>query len=159
MKIACPCGEQISDTTDSLPNKAYLLADQDWAASTDGAQERWPDIEAIWLRKTREIYQCAACGRLTFNDPVTGHLLWFSPEHDPRRRALGTVEGNTFRSNLVATWRSSQAKGDIFWNTSGDLDGGWETFADRDAWMSRYREVEAQLQREGRLGLAEVVER
>lgn len=56
MKLRCPCGHVISDTTDYLPYKASLLADQDeeafWgslssglaglmAATRSGGREEW----------------------------------------------------------------------------------------------------------------------
>lgn len=158
MKIGCLCGETISDTTDALPNKAYLLADQDWTALTNCSEDEVPDAEAVW-RKTREVYQCTSCGRLTFDDPVTKQLIWFKPEIDPRQRALGSVDGNAFRADLVATWRDVAGNGELFWNSSGDHPGGWEVFSNRNDWMRRYAEVQVELKAEGRLGSCEMRER
>lgn len=157
MKIDCLCGSTISDTTDSLPNKGYLLADQDWAELTSRPDNTRPDADTVWF-KSREIYQCTECGRLTFDDPVTKQLLWFKPEIDPRGRALGSVDGDAFRANLDATWRHAKGEGELFWNSSGDRHGGWEVFSDQAAWLRRFDEVVIQLKAEGRLGKAEVRE-
>lgn len=151
MKIGCLCGATISDTTDFLPNKGYLLADQDWGELTDRADDQIPSAETVWL-KARAIYQCTSCGRLTFDDPVTKQLIWFKPEIDPRGHALGSVDGDAFRANVMATWRSANDAGDLSWNSSGDRPGGWERFSDQTAWRRRYDEVVAQLTAEGRLG-------
>jgi hypothetical protein len=88
MKITCPCGSVISDTTDDLPYKAYLRADQDDAEyqgildrdaraiarahrgepSGGVAQEQLERaLQELGLSATRlerPIYECQVCGRI-----------------------------------------------------------------------------------------------
>ena len=88
MKITCPCGSVISDTTDDLPCKAYLRADQDDAAYQDildrdaraiarahrsepsdnvaqGKLERaLQELGLSATRLERPIYECQVCGRI-----------------------------------------------------------------------------------------------
>ncbi|MBS0298291.1 MAG: hypothetical protein JSR45_18475 [Proteobacteria bacterium] len=149
MKIDCPCGEVIHDSADSLPHKAWLLADQDleaFYALTDK-----PHGAADGLSLARTAYQCAACGRLTLDDPVTGEMLWFAPEHDPRKRAFGSKLGNSYPVGLRGAWHAHLGYGDLFWGTSGDRPGGYERFENPKALEARYREVKAELQAQGRL--------
>ena len=155
MWIECPCGGVIKDNSDGLPNKAYLLADQDWSVILDAAKPGKPPIVDVGPR-TREVYQCVQCGRLTFDDPVTGEMLWFAPENDPRGRALGSIDGNAFKVRLVGRWRPHGNIGDLHWRTSGDLDGGFEQFEDRAGLERRYHEVLAMLRGQGRLTEAEL---
>jgi hypothetical protein len=149
MKIECPCGALIHDSADNLPHKAWLLADQDleeFHALTDK-----PRGAANGLLLARAAYQCAACGRLTLDDPVTGEMLWFAPEHDPRKQAFGSGRGNAHPVSLRGAWRAHLGYGDLSWGTSGDLSGGYERFDDPKALEARFREVRAELHAQGRL--------
>ncbi len=154
MKITCLCGETISDAGDALPDKAWLLADQDYAAITE--QTGTAELVETRAAAMRPVRQCWNCGRLCLDDPVTGSLVWYRPEADPRRNVLGSIKGNSYRVALIGTWQDWQdpPRGDLFWGTSGDLAGGYETFASLDELERRYHAVRAQLHREGRLGRA-----
>lgn len=152
MKIECRCGYIISDSTDCLPDKAYLLADQDLGAVYDGHNDAAARFEAV-----RELmqctYQCFACGRLCI-DAGTRGLLWFIPEGGRHERALGSVLGRSYKVFLRARWTSSHSlgpRGEVFWGSSGDLPGGFEDFASPDAVEVRYAEVKRELMAEGRL--------
>ncbi len=150
MKIQCPCGELIHDGSDAQPNKAWLLADQDWSTVMNRPGPPASFTDSLGLM--RILYQCWSCGRLTLDDPVTGEMLWFAPEHDPRGKALGSKLGNAYPVSLTGAWRG--AAGDLHWGTSGDCPGGFEQFDDREALVRRYQEVLAQLKAEGRLQAA-----
>ncbi len=150
MKIHCPCGGLIVDGTDSLPNKAYLLADQDWTGMVGESEAE--DASLFELRRqSRAAYQCHACGRLTLDDPVTGEMLWFAPEQPHTRSALGSVRGDAFPADLRGRWRSHANEGDLYWNSSGDLPGGFEKFNDQAALAKRYHAVLEMLMAQGRL--------
>lgn len=88
MKVLCPCGTVISDTTDALPYKAYLRSDQDEFAYQDilvrdaralarSFRDEYSDDVAenmlqIALQEfglsaaglERAIYECPDCGRM-----------------------------------------------------------------------------------------------
>lgn len=82
MKILCECGATIVDQADQLPNKAHLIADQDWdgifeaidqaienpgtaASAREAACMR---VRELILAKARMAWQCFACGRLYLDD-------------------------------------------------------------------------------------------
>jgi hypothetical protein len=96
MKISCQCGAIISDNTDNLPHRGYLLPDQEWFATYDAIDDEVIDplaagrIEkeaAYWLarsiigRSARLMYQCRACGRLYIYD-LQGQLQCYLPESE-----------------------------------------------------------------------------
>ena len=62
MKIQCPCGALIIDTTDKLPYKAWLLTDQDMFL----LYESFEDVQFHEVREhfMKAIYQCESCGRI-----------------------------------------------------------------------------------------------
>src|SRR3974377_2190293 len=82
MKIHCPCGAVISDSTDGLPRKGHLIPDQEWvplcttvekviadAASGRVALEAaFTQVHLILGDARRLVYQCRDCGRLFIND-------------------------------------------------------------------------------------------
>lgn len=151
MKIGCPCGAVIHDNTDFEPDKAYLLADQDLCRLEEVADHDAViplDVSGpLW----RTIYQCWSCGRLTLADPVTGKMLWFAPENDERKKALGSSEGNAFKVSLTGRWRPNEQRGEVSWGSGGDQEGGFEEFDDKAAFERRYHQVFRMLSQEGRL--------
>jgi hypothetical protein len=82
MKIGCPCGGVVYDQTDNLPDKAYLIPDQERFATLDAmdvviddviAKRADADTAYIAIRRilgeaARHVYQCRACGRLFVDD-------------------------------------------------------------------------------------------
>ena len=92
MHFYCPCGNRISDTTDNIPHKAYLLPDQD-KISYCAALEQIIQAEHLSVEEkldqilvrlqghylSRCIYQCSCCGRL-FVDDTSYNLHSFLPE-------------------------------------------------------------------------------
>ncbi len=102
MKIVCPCGNIISDNTDSMRHKGHLTPDQDLYAVWDGIDEQVIDRVAtgdmpiedaymvsreIMRSTTRSMYQCFACGRL-YVDGVDGTRNCFVPEHDSTDKGI-----------------------------------------------------------------------
>lgn len=93
MKIDCPCGNEISDNTDALPCKGYVLADEDFfpvldkldsvienvsaAQETVGTAKR--DAQHALISKFRGIWVCRDCGRIALDDAQC-QLHWFSPD-------------------------------------------------------------------------------
>jgi DNA replicative helicase MCM subunit Mcm2 (Cdc46/Mcm family) len=82
MKISCPCGAIISDSTDGLPGKGHLIPDQEWIPLCsalekviEDAMSRRIEAEAALMQvhvllgeASRFVYQCRDCGRLFVND-------------------------------------------------------------------------------------------
>lgn len=82
MKISCACGYQILDSTDYLPHKGHIIADQLWFdmfdeidAVIEGCGSGKGDREAACmrvresvLRRTRLAWQCSQCGILHLDD-------------------------------------------------------------------------------------------
>ena len=138
MKLNCPCGNRLSDTTDFLSYKAHLIADQDFedvmSAAESGGRCAWDAM----TKYRRQIYQCTVCTRLLLlldNDVVT-----FSAD-DPARsgQALRSVDGARWRRNLRGHWRNG--RGEVWWGF-GVADQGYETdFATWEDVEARYFEV------------------
>jgi hypothetical protein len=82
MKIHCPCGAIISDSTDGLPRKGHLIPDQEWGpmctalekviedamARRLGAEAAFMQIHLLLGDASRLVYQCRDCGRLFVDD-------------------------------------------------------------------------------------------
>jgi len=77
MKIKCPCGHLIPDSTDNLPQKAHFITDKTWFRYQEedkkGFLSDFPH---------RLMYQCYLCGRLALND--SQHRLHFFAPEDPK---------------------------------------------------------------------------
>ena len=79
MRFLCECGHLITDTSDFLPYKAYMISDVDWEDYWE-AHERealgkplGPYQEPMFYEQS--FYQCEECGRLYFDDPDSIYLL------------------------------------------------------------------------------------
>jgi hypothetical protein len=87
MKFRCGCGTLITDGTDYLPYKGYLIADEDWfavlnaidegiehsgstPAEKKGASMR---VRKLLLETTSTIYQCPKCGELRVDRDAVRH--------------------------------------------------------------------------------------
>jgi len=75
MKFKCICGNVLSDSTDDIPYKARLVADEDWNEFTTSCESP----QGYDWRLVTEIYQCPNCGRLRFEKPP-GRVVFFEPE-------------------------------------------------------------------------------
>jgi hypothetical protein len=153
VKIDCRCGSRIVDSTDNLPNKAYLLPDQDFDAACLGetpsqAQLRqWDDVSD----RLAMVWQCERCGRICFDGP-SGELVWFKPESTPTPPdLLRSVYGERWSGPLRGHWLTGSDRlghGDLFW-TEGAGEVHFEEFEDSAALKHRYDEVFADLHRRG----------
>ena len=96
MKFTCHCGALLIDQTDNLPHKGHVIPDQAWfgvmeawdarvidrlAAKTITADEAARVSREILINAVREMYQCAACGRIYLNDSEH-RLQCYRPESD-----------------------------------------------------------------------------
>jgi len=82
VKIECHCGALIVDQTDDLPQKAYVIPDQEWfgvlEAISAAVERSGPAAEdksaasraarAVLWRVARSAWQCRECGRLYMDD-------------------------------------------------------------------------------------------
>ena len=119
MKLHCPCGESISDTTDFLPNKAALFADQDHE-DIRNALARGADPWPVLRRHTiAAVYQCPECHRLAILRGADVH--WFVPEADAPA-LLHSSLGARWRRPLIGHWRDG--KGELSWDDSTAPDDG-----------------------------------
>ena len=83
MKFSCLCGKTLSDSTDDIPYKALLVADEDWNAFIESVQS----VQGYDWRLITNIYQCPNCGRLRLEKPP-GHVVFFEPENETVSKAL-----------------------------------------------------------------------
>lgn len=104
MRFMCECGHLITDTTDFLPYKAYMISDIDWEDYWE-AHER----EALGkplgsyqdpMRYEQSFYQCEECGRLYFDDPDDpSRFIAFVPENKVAM-VTGPSEGDKWKGFL-----------------------------------------------------------
>ena len=102
MKIACRCGQSISDTSDYISHKAHFTPDQEIYGVWDGietevidrvASEELPVEDAymvfrsIMSSPSRTMWQCFVCGRLYIDGP-DGDLHCFVPENEETEKRI-----------------------------------------------------------------------
>ena len=82
MKIHCPCGAIIPDSSSGLPQKAHIIPDQEWDPLTNALEKVIADAillriepEAAFMQvhillgeAQRPAFQCRYCGRLLADD-------------------------------------------------------------------------------------------
>jgi hypothetical protein len=176
MKIYCECGYVIADSTDYIPHKANLTADQDVSDLYEGisaileqfiqdpqqSTAPYPAAEkvrhasrkiAILLGNYQRhiLYQCPDCGRLHLND-VGRRLHTFVPtREDVPRDLLRSVEGDRWKGPLRGN-RSDTNVGEMrgwLWWRRIEGENGVEQFQDWESLQRRYYEVFARLQNKG----------
>ena len=108
MKIGCYCGATILDSTDCLPTKGHLIADEEWFSVYDAiddevvdpvstgkmtAEEAHMKSRRILSSRSWLMWQCSTCGRLYIDD-LNGKLQCYVPEHpETDRQVLRSHEG------------------------------------------------------------------
>lgn len=151
MKLSCPCGQTLADSTDYLSRKASLVADQDREdlaeAFLASGEDRYDLLSAHFAAT---LYQCGACGRLFLERDGSLHL--FVPEGEPAP-LLHSARGSAWRRPLLGHWR--HGRGELCWPCSGaagDRDEGWlEAISTWEELETRYRETRDRLLAAGRL--------
>lgn len=102
-KIICKCGNILSDSTDNLPYKGYIISDKerfkmydlvDELIETDNTQKEslmmtFRENVSIGKRyiRLKEVYQCPQCGRILIEN-IPGQYCFFGPEENPKRNLL-----------------------------------------------------------------------
>lgn len=117
MHFYCSCGYRISDTTDFLPYKGYLLADQDEPDYNDAIEEEIMNenitkqecVDNIVISHGlnywgRAIYQCPDCGRLFIEDACGKSFFTFVPEKEESKQVLLSKDGENWKGFLYADW-------------------------------------------------------
>jgi hypothetical protein len=93
MKFACPCGATIHDAGDAQPGKAHIIPDRSFFPLMDALDElvlkrcatatqreaACTHMRSLIVKATRHAWQCAACGRLHFDDAART-LNTYAPE-------------------------------------------------------------------------------
>jgi len=102
MKIHCPCGAIISDSTDRLPRKGHIIPDQEWDSLKDAlekvigdAMARRIEGEAAFMQvhillgdASRLVYQCRDCGRLFADDRQHKTHIFIPSSHETHKEIL-----------------------------------------------------------------------
>lgn len=106
MHFGCKCGHRISDTTDSLPYSARLVADVDLYDYWEAWERRGRGQSLGFLSDPMDyeqiIYQCEECGRLYFDDPDDpSRFISFIPE-DKNVMVTGPVQAESWRGYIYA---------------------------------------------------------
>ncbi len=134
MKISCPCGNDISDSTDFISYKAALIADQDGDDLRQALAQGADPWAALRQHTAATVYQCTECGRLVV---MRGNELhWFSPETTVRR-LLYSKRGAQWPRSLVGHWRDG--RGELSWDCSMAPDDEDDEFrTDFGSWQELY---------------------
>lgn len=112
MHFYCECGKRISDTTDELPYKARIIADQDWFSFLDAVcevMEKETDREKminafyneVMKAAGRHAYQCTDGGRICL-DNHEHQLCAFVPEGVANKRILNSYMAGNWKGRLYA---------------------------------------------------------
>ncbi len=110
MWIQCRCGNQIKDITDDIAYKAHYISDQDWFEVLDeidnaimntcaDKKEVCNKVFSFISKRSKNIYQCTACGRL-FIDDNDRNLNEFTPVKNMGNK---TVTKNLNKSVQICT--------------------------------------------------------
>jgi len=94
MKLKCTCGEIITDQTDHLPHKAYIIGDKDYfefldvieaaIKSTDETKDHLCRA-VVKAEPSRLAWECTSCGRLYFDDQQGG-VIEYLPQSGKAHR-------------------------------------------------------------------------
>ncbi|OVE81624.1 hypothetical protein BVY03_03210 [bacterium K02(2017)] len=138
MKIVCPCGDNVVDNSDSMPYKAYLIADQDEEDMVtnfgDENEKNWE----IFSHYSKPIYQCETCARLLIQQGQ--QVLTFCPDKPKdSARILRSVEGENWKRHLRGNWRNG--KGEVYWGFGVEDEGFEADFKTWEELESKYFEV------------------
>lgn len=110
MKLECPCGELIVDTTVSLPYKGEVIADEDifsiWndidacleivASNPDNLKKAKVETRRAIISKTRGIWKCDNCGRVAIDD-ASCRDHWYKPEGGAVVKNLLSARENNYK--------------------------------------------------------------
>ena len=178
MKIDCLCGNTLYDQTDSIPYKAYCVADQDYEGLAEdiGKQLAATLAPALAAPKGADLAQLlgdalmnamGACTRAIFINATTaadfaltpritrGSCNGSGPKMTSRwKLALASIKGEASKvwmRNLVGDWDTSRSQGRLWFDPPPGEKGGYEVFADRASFERRYYELFGLLKAEGRL--------
>lgn len=165
MHFYCTCGNRISDTTDFLSYKAYLLADQDEQDYYDAIEQevkneeisREECVDNIMFSFGRKylgkaMYQCLECGRLFIEDETGRNFYTFVPEGDVNKRILNSVEGEKWKGYLRGEWEDEKAdwqehNGYIWIEVNKSFEPMY--FNDKEEFQKQYYLLFEQLKKEG----------
>ena len=132
MHFYCKCGCRISDTTDYLPYKGYLVADQDWfdiwdklneLVLSEAADREKQFDELFFSDMSRTVYQCPQCGNL-YLEGEGNQLIGFAAEEGTDTHLLESRLGENWKGMLYAYWEEKTGdwnphKGTIFVEVNG----------------------------------------
>ena len=122
MHFYCQCGNRISDTTDHIPYKAHIIADQDWFdlfgkrnSEFDCIVKRNNNINDIIdkvidliYKTSSEVYQCEECGRLYIYDS-SGRFEAFEPDSNNQNKGiLQSIKGEKWQGFLYGEWKDNK---------------------------------------------------
>lgn len=112
MKIHCTCGASISDSSDLIHNKGYVVPDQD-LEDLQSAVEQSKGVSLHSIREhSKTIYQCHECDRLVLE--INGKYHFFSADSPGESKyALRSVFGEKWKRHLRGNW--ADGKGSLWW--------------------------------------------
>lgn len=155
MRFRCSCGNLVTDTTDYIPYKGYVVSDTDFEDFFEAMerQARGQDLGILQdpFFYMQSFYQCEECGRLWFDDPKrSGHLVSFRPDDNDPPKVTRASEGADWKGFLRGFYLSKFSKeGHIVYH---DYEGEhYEYFDNPEKLKDCFRERFESLKEQGRI--------
>ncbi|WLQ15679.1 hypothetical protein O5O45_07090 [Hahella aquimaris] len=146
MKIHCKCGATISDSSDFIYNKGYVVPDQDLEDLQDEIEQaKKVDLGTIW-KYSKTLYQCHECSCLILE--LNDEYHFFSADiPDKSKYAVRSVFGEKWKRHLRGNW--TRGKGSLWWG-GGVQDQAFDfDVRDWEEMSNRYFEAFERLKNEG----------
>ena len=138
MKIRCKCGASISDSSDFIYNKGYVIPDQDLEDLQDDIEQaNEVDTSTIW-KYSKTIFQCDECSSLILelND---GYHFFSAQTPEKSKYAIRSVFGEKWKRHLRGNWIGG--KGSLWWGGGVQDQAFYFDLQDWDDLSTRYYEA------------------
>ncbi|MFE6078236.1 hypothetical protein ACFVQB_27650 [Paenibacillus sp. NPDC057886] len=132
MHFYCNCGNRISDITDYLSYKGYVIADEDqfdFLEEIDRAiEESGPSpkekedalmkVRRLWGDLTRSVYQCPECGTVYFDNHKNELKGFTRGDENTDKTLLRSAKGDAWPGFIYGDWVDEKPE----WREKGYID-------------------------------------
>lgn len=118
MHFYCNCGNRISDTTDYLSYKGYVISDQDEfdfldeidraieqsGPSAEDKESAAMNVRRLWGDLTRTVYQCPECGTIYMNNDKNQLRGFTRGNENTEKNLLRSAKGDAWPGFIYGDW-------------------------------------------------------
>lgn len=117
-KILCTCGQIIPDQSDSIRNKGYIIADQDYMDFFDEVENNgFMEMTGKATKYFNRIFQCDKCNSLIiFRRGADEGVVFIPQDKNGSQELLRSYLGDKWLGTMSANFRDGQ--GEIYWTTN-----------------------------------------